>query len=150
MTVKITHFIAVVLSLLGSSANIGAWTFTPSPICTVEHQTELIELELTYNHASGVYALKLTKPELTWDASRKFSMRFEGSKPIFISTTNHEFSSDMKSLIASDSGFGNVIDGLQFNTLAAAITDNERIFIPLTGAEPKIDAFRNCAEAQRI
>ena len=127
-----------------------AWDFTSNPICSVTHQDETIRVDLTYNHATEIYAISLTKPDAPWAKSDEFSMRFEGHRPKFISTNRHEFSADGRTITAADTGFGNVLDGLQYNTLAAAIAENERIFVSLIGAYPHVEAFRKCVAALRI
>ncbi len=44
-----------ILFLLPTLAN--AWTFTPSPICTLDHAEPGVAVKLTYDHATKVYAI---------------------------------------------------------------------------------------------
>jgi hypothetical protein len=43
-----------------------------------------------------------------------------------------------------DSGFGNVLDGLEFNNTATAILGNEAVTFGLENAGPAVRAFRAC------
>ena len=112
MKTKMAKTIGIIGTALLCAQTALAWTFTPNPICTVNFENEEIDLELTYSHETEIYAIKLTKTDAPWADSDKFSMRFEGVRPNLISTQNHEFSADMRSITASDTGFGNVLDGL--------------------------------------
>jgi hypothetical protein len=44
----------------------------------------------------------------------------------------------------SDRGFGNVLDGLEFNQVALAATGDRVVSIDLDGAAPEVAAFRAC------
>ncbi|MEM7243261.1 MAG: excinuclease ABC subunit B [Pseudomonadota bacterium] len=138
------------LSLLFVSEFASAWTFSPDPICRVTEKQQLIEIDLTYDHATEIYAIAFTKTEAPWAQSQEFSIRFEGPRPKLIRTNRHQFSADGFTLTASDTGFGNVLDGLQYNTLAALQTGDERIFIQIHKSFPAIEAFRKCVDAIRI
>lgn len=134
--------------LLGSPAL--AWDFSPDPICRISEKQDLVEINLTFDHASGVYAIAFTKLEAPWDQGQQFSIRFEGPRPKLIRTDRHVFSVDGYTLTARDTGFGNVLDGLQYNTLAALETGDERIFIQIHKSFPAMEAFRKCVKAIRI
>lgn len=128
------------IALLASPA--AAWEFSSSPLCTVKNQgsdqDSGMALEMTYDGAT--YRLTLTHPE-GWPPADVFSMRFAPQGP-FISTNRHQINGD--SLVVEDAGFGNVLNGLQFNIGAAAILGDTVRVIDLTGAAPAIEAFRAC------
>jgi hypothetical protein len=50
----------------------------------------------------------------------------------------------MLSAILKDSGFGNVLDGLEFNNIATATLGNEAVTFGLENADPAVRAFRAC------
>jgi hypothetical protein len=50
----------------------------------------------------------------------------------------------------TDSGFGNVLDGLQFNDTATAVTGAAELRIPLEGAAPAVEDFRACTKAPSV
>jgi len=53
-------------------------------------------------------------------------------------------SNDGRSLSVSDTGFGNVLDGVQFNALMLATVGDQGITIPLAGAAGPMADFRTC------
>ena len=136
--------LAVLLILLATPAL--AWEFRTNPICTVTHETPDVALEMTYDHGTGLYALHLTTPG-PWPDDPVFGIRFDGPAGLIISTTRQSFSADRRKVTATDTGFGNVLNGLQFNHTATALLGAVAVPIPLSGAAPEIAAFRDCTTA---
>ena len=64
------------------------------------------------------------------------------------SPPQHALSDSNQTLNVADSGFGNVLDGLQFNATALAFTEAQTVTIPLEGAAPEVQKFRACTAAQ--
>ena len=122
-----------------------AWEFMPNPICTVSHETSEVTFKMTFDHASRLYALDLTTPD-PWPSHPVFSIRFEGPRGLTISTTRQTYSKDRRTLTATDTGFGNVLNGLEFNRVATPMIGPLAIDIPLDGAAPEIASFRKCTE----
>lgn len=118
-----------------------AWMFEPDPICTVRHQSDDLVFQMTYDGA--IYRLELTHPD-GWPAADVFSLQFAPQGP-FISTTQHVINGN--SLMVADTGFGNVLNGLQDNLIAIAILGATQRRFDLSGAAPVIAAFRACAPA---
>lgn len=135
--------LALILSFLALPA--AAWEFSPLPICTVSHETPEVALNLTYDHKTGLYALDLTTPD-PWPDAPVFAIRFEGPNGLIISTTRQRFSNDRRTITATDAGFGNVLNGLQFNVFASPTLGERTLRIPLRGAAPVIDDFRDCTK----
>ena len=106
---------ALIISLIATP--IWAWEFTDIPVCTVSHETGEISLKMTFDHGSGVYALALARP-VPWPAGQVFSIRFDGPRGLTISTDRQVISDNGRKLTASDQGFGNVLNGLEFNQTA--------------------------------
>ncbi|WP_147107307.1 hypothetical protein [Tateyamaria sp. syn59] len=126
-------------ALLASPAH--AWDFSPSPICTLSHQEEAAEITVTYDHATRLYAIAVTNTD-GWPSAPAFSIRFDGAQPNTISTTRHITTG--QTLTVTDAGFGNVLDGLEFNSTATAFTQTAAVTVSLTGAAPEVQKFRAC------
>lgn len=124
-----------------------AWEFTPGPICTLSHATETAEIVLTHDPARPLFTLEVTLKQGTWADSDWFAMRFDGPAGRMISTNRHRLSPDRRTLGVADTGFGNVLDGLQFSNIASAFTDSATAAFALKGAEGPTKAFRACRAA---
>lgn len=123
-----------------------AWVYDGRADCSVRHQTDKLGILLSYAPQTGLYSIAITRWDKAWAGGNRFSMKFDGPKPIFITTDRHELAQNKTTVIASDTGFGNVLDGLEFNFVAAAQLGRERVTIPLKGAKSEIAKFRECAE----
>ncbi|MGB0497534.1 MAG: hypothetical protein ACPGID_04280 [Rubricella sp.] len=123
-----------------------AWEVTLGPVCTLSHETEAVEVELTHDPAQPLYSITLRR-DAPWPNGPVFAMRFADAVPIFITTDRHVLSEGGRALTVTDRGFGNVLDGLQFNATAFALIDDQTIAIPLAGAAPAVAAFRECRAA---
>ncbi|KPQ15682.1 MAG: hypothetical protein HLUCCO18_11440 [Rhodobacteraceae bacterium HLUCCO18] len=115
-------------------------------LCTLDHSGAEAEVRLTYDPSLPEYtiAIRLAAP---WPEAGIFAMRFEGPRPNTISTARHVLSSDGRTLSVSDRGFGNVLDGLEFNAMALAASGERAVPIDLEGAAPEVAAFRACITA---
>jgi len=121
-----------------------AWEFTPTPVCTLVHIEAGAEVVLTYDHGTRLYAIRVTTPQ-GWPMAPAFSMRFDGPRPGTISTQRHRL--DGTSLTVTDAGFGNVLNGLEFNTTATAFTQTSAVTVSLAGAAGPVQKFRACTTA---
>lgn len=133
----------IALLLLASPA--AAWEFSPSPVCTLTDDTGT--LTVTYDASLPEYSVTITLPDATWSEDPTFAMNFAGPRPIFIQTDRHQISADGRSLTVTDSGFGNVLDGLAFNQRAYATSGDTTVGVSLDGIGPAMDAFRACPAA---
>ncbi|KAF0115641.1 MAG: hypothetical protein FD150_928 [Rhodobacteraceae bacterium] len=134
------------IALLLLTAPAQAWDFTPTPICTILNDTPDLSVRVTYDPAQPEpYAITLTRPE-PWPVADTFGLRFDGSAGLTIGTGRHQLSPDRRTLTVSDTGFGNVLDGLAFNGMATALAGDTAIPFDLTGARPAVEAFRACGE----
>lgn len=133
---------ALILSCLPLPAV--AWEFSPDPICTLTHQTETAEIAITYDVTLPEYALFITLRSAEWDDAPSFEMTFQGGIPVTIGTTRHALSGDGATLSVRDRGFGNVLDGIEFNTALAAGTGAQFITADTSNAAAAVQAFRNC------
>ena len=124
------------LALL-AAAPVHAWTFTPDPVCTLANDAAP---GVTVTYDGALYAIHLTRAA-GWPEGPVFSIRFDPNGPV-ISTTRHTV--DGTTLTVRDTGFGNVLNGLQNNATAQAQIGGISIPIDLTGAAGPVEAFRAC------
>lgn len=121
-----------------------AWEFSPDPICTLTHLTDGGEIIVTYDARLPEYALTIRLNGAVWPDVDSFGMEFLGSNPVRIGTTRHTLSDDRTVLTVRDAGFGNVLDGLEFNAVVGANSGDQSISASLTDAAPAVRAFRAC------
>ena len=133
---------ALALILFASPA--AAWEFSASPICTLTDTSEAGEMTVTYDPAITEYTITVTLPDGTWPDATTFGMAFANDSPISIQTDRFTRSADGRSLTVTDRGFGNVLNGLEFNSRAYAILGDMTVGFALDGIDPAITAFRNC------
>lgn len=135
---------SLVLLLLPLPAAVGAWEFRAEPVCTLEHDTGEAAIAITYDHTTSEYRLDLTLAGKNWSPSSNFGIAFEGRRPLTIGTQRHR--TDGSTLSVTDSGFGNVLDGLEFNDRAIAFTGKQFAALPLDSAGVPVRQFRACTE----
>jgi hypothetical protein len=132
------------IALLFLGSPVLAWDFTPSPVCTILSDGPDLSIRLTYDPSrSEPYAIFLTRPD-PWPVSATFGLRFDGPSALTIGTTRHRLSPDGRTLSVSDTGFGNVLDGLARNRTATALAGTSEVPFDLAGARSAVDAFRAC------
>ena len=133
--------------LVMSSVPAQAWdAWVEDGLCVLEHEAPDVHLRLTYDPSLPLYTIALKKP-LPWPEAPIFSIRFEGARGLTISTQRHQLAEDGRRLSVSDTGFGNVLDGLAQNESAVAIAGSDQISVDLDGALPAVAAFRSCTTA---
>ncbi len=120
-----------------------AWEFTAGLPCRLTHETEDVAVELTYDPTQPLYTIALTRRD-GWVNAPLFAMQFEGGNALAISTDRHVLDEGGTRLTVTDRGFGNVLNGLQFNQRARVVLGNTSIDIPLAGAAEPVDRFRRC------
>lgn len=120
-----------------------AWEFTPGLPCLLTHETAAARVKLTHDPTQPLYTITITRNE-PWPDVPVFSMRFDGPRPIGIGTGRHRLHEGGTVLTVIDTGFGNVLDGLQFNHTAYAFAGGVEVSFPLEGAAVPVAAFRAC------
>jgi hypothetical protein len=132
------------LALLLLAAPAQAWDFSPTPVCTILNDTPTLSIRVTYDPTQAQpYAIALTRPD-RWPETETFGLSFDGPAGMSIGTDRHQLSTDGRTLTVTDTGFGNVLDGLAFNRAAMAVAGDTRVPFDLSGARPAVDAFRAC------
>lgn len=124
-----------------------AWEFSATPICTLTETSEAGEITVTYDPAITEYTITVSLPQGRWPTDLVFGMAFANDRPISIQTDQHSISPDGRSITVKDRGFGNVLNGLEFNSRAYAILGDTSVSIDLAGIGPAITAFRDCPAA---
>lgn len=120
-----------------------AWEFTPGMPCVLTHQSGDVAVTLTYDPVTPLYSISLRQTE-GFPVAPTFGLRFDGDLPLAIGTDRHQFTDNRRRVTVQDSGFGNVLNGLQFNKLMTAFVGAQIISVPLNGAAEPVAAFRAC------
>mgnify|MGYP007100953042 FL=1 len=124
-----------------------AWQFSSVPVCTLAHEDEGATWVVTYDASRDQpYAIAITLAADAWPEAPVFGIVFAGPRGLSIGTDRHVRSDAGRTLTVSDTGFGNVLDGLEFNGTATAVAGETAVMVPLDGAAPQVQAFRACAE----
>ena len=139
----------IALFLLCIGTSVQAWEFTPGSPCLLEHDSGQAQILLTYDPAQPLYSVTVRRAE-PWPEAPTFGMRFDGPQGRVIGTDRHVLSADRRSLTVTDRGFGNVLDGLQFNHVTTAISGDVVVTFSLEGAAEPVAAFRACDAASAI
>lgn len=137
--------VASALTLAGIAAfPASAWEAgVDGPLCTLTHVEDGAAVRLTFDPSVPLYTITISGG-VPWVPADRFSMVFDGPLPNMISTDRHVLSPDAERLSVSDRGFGNVLDGLQFNTSARAISGPQEVRFSLEGAAAQVEIFRAC------
>lgn len=132
------------LAFLCFATPAAAWEASrDGPVCYLTHQTEEARVTVSHDATKAVpYAIDLTHAD-GWQAGPVFAIRFDGPGRRTISTDRHILND--RTLTVTDTGFGNVLDGIALNVLAIAVTGETAIVIPLAGAAPEVEKFKACA-----
>lgn len=139
---------AIVILLL-SVAPALAWEARSGRVCELVHDGEPASVRVVFDPAIPEYSIAIT-PDMPWTAGPVFSMRFDGPRGNIISTDRHVMSGNGATLTVTDRGFGNVLNGLEFNHTATALLGDRSVALPLDGAAPEVRKFRACASGLSV
>ena len=121
-----------------------AWEATLGPICTLTHETQTAQIALTYDPSQPLYTISIKRKGAPWPEGVPFEMEFLGPAPLRIGTDRQVLSDGGQTLTVTDRGFGNVLNGLQFNGQARAMAGAASEAMSLSGASEPVQAFRDC------
>ena len=110
----------------------------------LSHAQADIDVVLTHDPTQPLYSITLTKAT-PWPQANVFSLRFEGAAGLTISTNRHVIGNGGLSLTVTDSGFGNVLNGIAFNRQAVALIGDQAVAFSLQDAAEPTAAFRDCS-----
>jgi len=137
---------ALILALLPLPA--AAWEFRADPVCTLSHTEAGAEVTVTHDPLAAMpYTIEIRLTEGRWPDAPTFGLSYDGPAPVAIGTHLHVLSEDGRTLRVEDRGFGNVLDGLEFNERATAVSGNLSLPLSLEDAAPAVRAFRACPAA---
>ncbi len=117
---------------------VSAWEFSATPICTLTDAGSDTLVKVTFDGA--VYDLSLDHPD-DWEDAPVFAIRFIPNGPV-IQTDRHQINGRVLSV--RDSGFGNVLLGLQANMTAQVLLGDTVRSVDLRGASAPVEAFKSC------
>lgn len=137
----------VLVSVLAAAHPAHAWQFsTRDSLCLLTHSEAQARMQVSYDTADPLYAIRVERYMATWPEAPIFSIRFDGPQGLTISTDRHSLGLGGAAVTVTDTGFGNVLNGLEFNTTATARLGGTEVPFDLTGAAPEVQKFRACAE----
>lgn len=125
------------------------WEFTPGLPCLLTHEAEGVQVQLTHDPTGPLYSITIRR-DSPWPAGDVFSMRFEGTGGLSISTDRHMLGTDRRAVTVTDRGFGNVLNGLQFNDSATAMLGGASVTVSLRDAAGPVADFRLCRAAPGV
>ena len=146
MTIRMWRVLAVFLL---TTAPALAWEAKSGRICELVHDGENVSLRITYDPAIPEYSIAIT-PARPWSQGPIFAMRFDGPRGNTITTDRHVISGGGTTLTVTDSGFGNVLNGLEYNHTATALLGDRAVAVPLDGAASAAREFRACAKGPSV
>ena len=114
------------------------------PLCTMTQAEPDARAVVTFDATLPEYAISITLTDRVWDVSPVFTIAFVGSAGLTISTGAHVLTDGGATLTVRDRGFGNVLNGLQFNATARAISGLTQVDIDLSDAAQVVEQFREC------
>jgi len=115
-------------------------------LCTLTHSEAAAQIRLTFDPDGPLYTIALTT-STPWPEADLFGIAFAGPAPLTIRTDRQQLSNGNRTLSVSDTGFGNVLSGLEDNTTAIAFSGDTALPFSLEGAAPQVAAFRACQDA---
>ncbi|MEL7115222.1 MAG: excinuclease ABC subunit B [Pseudomonadota bacterium] len=137
--------LALLLSVLATPAF--AWDFTPRPVCTIWHEARAGEMKVTYDpSADQPYAIAVTLADGAWPATTPYTITFQGMRSFTIATDRHQVIEGGATVLAEDTGFDNVLNGLEFGLFARPALGRTALEFPLAGAAEAVAKFRDCTQ----
>lgn len=145
----LTHALRALIFLLLAGSPVLAWEVEVGRLCELVHDGGDASVRVTYDPSIPEYAIEISRAR-PWRGSPVFAMRFDGPRGNIISTDRHVISGDGATLTVTDSGFGNVLNGLEFNRTATALLGEQAEAFSLDGAAPAVREFRACIDGLSV
>jgi hypothetical protein len=146
LTDYVSHMrLICLLACLGTPAL--AWeAYRDGPICLLEQSTSAGNILVSHDpRKAQPYAIQLRRTDEPWAGGPVFAIRFDGPGRSMITTDRHQILDEGAKLVVTDSGFENVLRGLEQNFVALATLGNQTMILPLDGAAPEVAQFRSCS-----
>lgn len=134
-----------VIACLGTPAV--AWeAYRDGPVCLLEHTSETGHILVSHDPRNPQpYAIQLRQTDSSWTGGPVFAIQFDGPGRSLITTQRHQVLDNGAELVVTDSGFENVLRGLEQNFVALATLGGQAMVLPLDGAAPEVARFRTCS-----
>ena len=145
MILMLRTFAALLLTIAPALA----WEAKSGRVCELVYESEQVSVRVSYDPVIPEYSIAIT-PETPWSDGPVFSLRFDGPRGNTIVTDRHVISGDGATLTVTDSGFGNVLNGLEFNQTASALLGDRAVNLPLDDAGPAVRIFRACTSGVKV
>jgi len=120
-----------------------AWDVRLGSICVLEDQQTDVAVTLTHDPEGPLYSITITTPT-PWPDGPVFAIAFLGDTPLRITTNQHVLSNDRRAITVVDRGFGNVLNGMEFNTTAVASLGGRDVSFDLQTVDDPMQPFRTC------
>lgn len=116
--------------------------------CLLDHtEANGMTARVSFDPAQGLYAIALTRTE-PWGTAPLFSIQFIGPRGGTIFTDRQRLDLEGRRLTVEDTGFGNVLNGLEHNSALRAELGESELELSLEDAAPEVRAFRACTAGQ--
>lgn len=130
---------------LVSPSPAAAWEFRVTDMCEIAHAGPEGEVSVVFDPGTRLYGITVTTPA-AWPDAPVFSVAF-GQTGLTISTNRHVLSQGGRALTVTDTGFGNVLLGLETAGSATASAGAAAARFDLDGARDAVAEFRACTTA---
>lgn len=132
-------FLLLIPSLVSAS-----WRFDETTACVITGETPETVVVVIHDYQAGRYTIAVSQTGQTWTPGPDLSIAFQGGRELVIGTDQHFLSDEGDVLMVTDRGFGNVLDGMQFNQRMTINTGEHIVKIDLNGAAAAVAEFRDC------
>ena len=130
--------------VLAPSLASASWRFDETTACVITGETPETVVVVIHDYQAGRYTIAVSQTGRTWVPGPDLSIAFQGGRELVIGTDQHFLSDEGDVLMVSDRGFGNVLDGMQFNQRMTIKTGDHSVEVNLNGAAPAVAEFRDC------
>ncbi len=137
--------VRVLAILLLSAGPALGWEANSGRVCELTHADAEARVRVTFDPVIAEYGIAISV-DRPWDAGPVFTMNFSGGRGGTIATDRHVILGGGETVSVTDRGFGNVLNGLEFNDIATAQLGDRTVAVGLDGAGPAVRAFRACAD----
>lgn len=133
------------LVLVAAALPARAWEARSGAVCEIVHSAAAGDVRVVYDPATRLYGITVTRPA-PWPDAPAFAIRF-GTTGLVITTDRHVLGEGGRALSVTDTGFGNVLRGLETAGSATAYSGDATAEFDLAGAPEAVAAFRACTDA---
>ena len=119
------------------------WEFEAGPTCVLRDVQDQVSVTLTHDPSVPEFSISI-RQNVSWVGGPIFAIAFVGDSPFEITTNRHVLSDDGQTLTVRDRGFGNVLNGMEFNATAIASLGDQQVTFDLQAVDEPLQPFRTC------